>query len=202
MAGGVSCPFAMEGYGDFNQVIQFLLPGHQQQTKSNGYVYGLHHPLPPAQPHRDSNQPRAGVHGPHGTERGATNRCHRSRHFLRPARSAADLRNLLLGLRNTVESRFYRPDLWRLLDPVITSGNQLLRLECFSSCASVYARADFTQNAFTDGAFHRNGTTNVDFNGAFLNHLANCGPASRPISRWASSPSSSSRHRAKRSTQG
>ncbi|MCU0808310.1 MAG: hypothetical protein MUC53_10340 [Candidatus Contendobacter sp.] len=85
-------------------------------------------------------------------------------------------RNLLLGLRNTVESRFYRPDLWRLLDPLITSGNQLLRLECFSSCASVYARADFTENAFTDGAFHRNGTTNVDFNGAFLNHLAQLRP--------------------------
>jgi len=44
-------------------------------------------------------------------------------------------RNLLLGLRQTVESRFYRPDLWRLLDPVITSGQHLLRLECFSSCA-------------------------------------------------------------------
>ena len=85
-------------------------------------------------------------------------------------------RNLLLGLRNTVESRFYRPDLWRLLDPVITSGNQLLRLECFSSCASVYARADFTENAFADGAFNRNGTTNVDFNGAFLNHLAQLRP--------------------------
>ena len=85
-------------------------------------------------------------------------------------------RNLLLGLRSTVESRFYRPDLWRLLDPVITSGNQLLRLECFSSCASVYARADFTENAFTDGAFHRNGATNVDFNSAFLNHLAQLRP--------------------------
>ena len=30
-------------------------------------------------------------------------------------------RNLLLGLRNTVESRFHRPDLWRLLDPVTPS---------------------------------------------------------------------------------
>lgn len=85
-------------------------------------------------------------------------------------------RNLLLGLRQTVESRFYRPDLWRLLDPVITSGQHLLRLECFSSCASVYARADFTENAFEDGTFHRNGTTNVDFNGTFLNHLAQLRP--------------------------
>ena len=42
-------------------------------------------------------------------------------------------RNLLLGLRQTVESRYFRPDLWRLSDLVITSGNQLLRLECFSS---------------------------------------------------------------------
>ena len=85
-------------------------------------------------------------------------------------------RNMLLGLRQTVESRFYRPDLWRLLDPVITSGQRLLRLECFSSCASVYARADFTENAFVDGAFDRSGTTNVDFNGAFLNHLAQLRP--------------------------
>ncbi len=85
-------------------------------------------------------------------------------------------RNLLLGLRQTVESRYFRPDLWRLLDPVITSGNQLLRLECFSSCASVYARADLTENAFADGAFNGNGTTNVDFNSAFLNHLAQLRP--------------------------
>ncbi|HRF43480.1 MAG TPA: hypothetical protein PLD30_04445 [Candidatus Competibacteraceae bacterium] len=85
-------------------------------------------------------------------------------------------RNLLLGLRQTVESRFYRPDLWRLLDPVITSGHRLLRMECFSSCASVYARADLTENVFTDGMFHRSGTTNVDFNSAFLSHLAQLRP--------------------------
>ncbi|HRC71378.1 MAG TPA: SWIM zinc finger family protein [Candidatus Competibacter sp.] len=85
-------------------------------------------------------------------------------------------RNLLLGLRQTVESRFYRPDLWRLLDPVITSGQQLLRLECFSSCASVYARADLTETLFEKATFARNGTTNVDFNGPFLNHLAQLRP--------------------------
>ncbi len=85
-------------------------------------------------------------------------------------------RNLLLGLRQTVEARFYRPDLWRMLDPVITSGQRLLRMECFSSCASVYARVDLTENAFADGAFHRHGTTNVDFNSAFLNHLAQLRP--------------------------
>ncbi|MBL8250395.1 MAG: SWIM zinc finger family protein [Candidatus Competibacter sp.] len=85
-------------------------------------------------------------------------------------------RNLLLGLRQTVESRFYRPDLWRLLDPVITSGHRLLRLECFSSCASVYARADFTENAFEEAAFDRTGTTNVDFNGPFLNRLSQLRP--------------------------
>ncbi|HPF58943.1 MAG TPA: hypothetical protein P5149_00180 [Candidatus Competibacteraceae bacterium] len=85
-------------------------------------------------------------------------------------------RNLLLGLRQTVESRFYRPDLWRLLDPVITSGHRLLRMECFSSCASVYARADLTENVFTDGMFYRSGTTNVDFNSTFLSHLAQLRP--------------------------
>ena len=85
-------------------------------------------------------------------------------------------RNLLLGLRQTVESRFYRPDWWRLLDPVITAGNQLLRLECFSSCAGVYARADLSPELFEDGIFHRNGTTNVDFNNTFLNHLSSLRP--------------------------
>jgi hypothetical protein len=85
-------------------------------------------------------------------------------------------RNLLLGLQQTVEARFYQPDRWRLLDPVITSGHRLLRMECFSSCASVYARADLTENAFSDGAFHRQGTTNVDFNSAFINHLAQLRP--------------------------
>lgn len=85
-------------------------------------------------------------------------------------------RNLLLGLQQTVEARFYRPDLWRMLDPVITSGHRLLRMECFSSCGSVYARADLTENAFSDGAFHRQGTTNVDFNSAFIHHLAQLRP--------------------------
>ena len=85
-------------------------------------------------------------------------------------------RNLLLGLQQTVQSRFYQPDRWRLLDPVMTAGQQLLRMECFSSCASVYARVDLTENAFTDGAFHRRGTTNVDFNSGFLNHLAQLRP--------------------------
>jgi hypothetical protein len=81
-------------------------------------------------------------------------------------------RNLLLGLRHTVQARFYRPDLWRLLDPVITAGHELLRLECFSSCASVYARVDLTPHCFQEGEFYRGGTTNVDFNTAFLNHLS------------------------------
>jgi len=47
-------------------------------------------------------------------------------------------RNMLLGLRQTVESRFYRPDLWRLLDPVITSGQRLLRLGSATVAAGVF----------------------------------------------------------------
>lgn len=81
-------------------------------------------------------------------------------------------RNLLVGLHNVVDARFYRPDLWRLLDPVITSGSERLRMECFSSCASVYARVDLTERAFIDGRFNSEGTTNVDFGALFLQHLA------------------------------
>lgn len=85
-------------------------------------------------------------------------------------------RNLLLSLHHVVESRFYRPDLWRLMDPVMTSGDELLRMECFSSCASVYARVDLTPNAFEQGEFRGEGTTNVDFNSAFRGHLASLRP--------------------------
>jgi hypothetical protein len=85
-------------------------------------------------------------------------------------------RNLLVGLHNVVDARYYRPDLWRYLDPVITAGSERLRLECFSSCASVYARVDFDQRAFAEANFNNEGTTNVDFGSAFLQHLTSLRP--------------------------
>lgn len=75
-----------------------------------------------------------------------------------------------------VESRFYRPELWREIDPVVTNGGELLRFEGFSSCAGVYARADLTAERFTSGRFGPPGTTNVDLNAAFVRNLARLRP--------------------------
>jgi len=88
-------------------------------------------------------------------------------------------RDLLLFLRDIVQSRFYRPDLWRYMDPVMTSGHTLLRCECFSSCASVYGRVDLTPAAFADGQFHRDGTTNVDLNDRFVQNLSSLRPGKK-----------------------
>ncbi|MEZ0368159.1 MAG: hypothetical protein ACAI44_03620 [Candidatus Sericytochromatia bacterium] len=85
-------------------------------------------------------------------------------------------RNLLLSLHDVVEARYYRPDLWRYLDPVLTAGSEQLHLECFSSCGSVYGRVDFDSDAFAEARFHRSGTTNVDFHAAFTGHLASLMP--------------------------
>lgn len=71
--------------------------------------------------------------------------------------------DLLLALANTVFSRFYLPGAWRMLDPVVTSSEELLRLEGFSSCCGVYARVDLSADAF-DSEIQGRGTTNVDFN--------------------------------------
>ena len=83
---------------------------------------------------------------------------------------------LLTTLREVVDARFHRPDLWRLLDPVITGGSGHLRLECFSSCASVYARVDLADSAFERADFGLPGTTNVDFGTRFVSHLAGLRP--------------------------
>jgi hypothetical protein len=84
--------------------------------------------------------------------------------LLAPRRSA----DLLLGLHQIVQSRFYIPPamLERLLreaDPVVTSGGERLRFEVFSSCCSVYGRVDLLPEAI-DGEVVGKGTTNVDFN--------------------------------------
>ncbi|MFO1044456.1 MAG: SWIM zinc finger family protein [Planctomycetaceae bacterium] len=78
-------------------------------------------------------------------------------------RSPRVVADLLLALANTVNSRFYLPGASRMLDPVVTSSEELLRLEGFSSCCGVYARVDLSADAF-DCEIQGRGTTNVDFN--------------------------------------
>lgn len=90
-------------------------------------------------------------------------------------------RDLLLWLSEIVNSRFYRPDLWRYLDPVVTAESTQLRLECFSSCASVYGRVDL-QSAFFDGyALLQRGSTNVNFQPAFVQGLSRLRPGQRTL---------------------
>jgi hypothetical protein len=81
-------------------------------------------------------------------------------------------RDCLLTLRDVVNARFYRPDLWRLLDPVVTVEPEWVRLECFSSDGGVYARADLAPAAFAQGEIGSPGTTNVDFGPEFAARLS------------------------------
>jgi hypothetical protein len=70
--------------------------------------------------------------------------------------------DMLLVLSQVVRTHFFltRP---RLLDPVVTSSESMLRFEAFSGCCGVYARADLPAHAF-DAEIQGRGTTNVDFN--------------------------------------
>jgi hypothetical protein len=72
---------------------------------------------------------------------------------------------MLLTLAKVVTSRFYLPGAALQLDPVVTSSEELLRFEGFSSCCGVYARADLDAEGF-DQDIQGRGTTNVDFNAA------------------------------------
>src|SRR5262245_66079371 len=51
----------------------------------------------------------------------------------------------------------------RAADPVVTAADGRLRLESFSQCCGVYARADLLPDMLVAEAFGK-GTTNVDFN--------------------------------------
>jgi hypothetical protein len=70
---------------------------------------------------------------------------------------------LLLAVAAVARSRYFQPSAARLLDPILTSGDGRLRLESFSSCCGVYARADLLPEALT-GTRAAPGTTNVDLN--------------------------------------
>ncbi len=85
-------------------------------------------------------------------------------------------RENLLTLRDVVDSRFYRPDLWKLLDPVVSVESEWVRLECFSSDGGVYARVDLSPDTFHEGEMGSPGTTNVDFGPEFAGRLSTLRP--------------------------
>ncbi len=78
---------------------------------------------------------------------------------------------MLLTLAKVVSTRFWMPLNPALLDPVVTSSEEVLRFEGFSSCCGVYARADLGAETF-DADIQGRGTTNVDFNPAMRGALA------------------------------
>jgi hypothetical protein len=72
---------------------------------------------------------------------------------------------VLYTLSDIVRTRFWEPvPAGRAMyDPVLTSHPDVLRLEGFSTCCGVYARADLPAGLFAAAVSGR-GTTNVDFN--------------------------------------
>ena len=76
---------------------------------------------------------------------------------------------MLFVLSDVVRTHFFLPRPM-ILDPVLTSNEELLRLEGFSGCCGVYARVDLPASAF-DGECRGRGTTNVDFNTPMRNAL-------------------------------
>jgi SWIM zinc finger len=85
------------------------------------------------------------------------------------ARQPRILGEMLSALSDIVRTHFFLPRP-AILDPVLTSNEELLRLEGFSGCCGVYARVDLPAEAF-DGECHGRGTTNVDFNQPMRNAL-------------------------------
>ena len=81
------------------------------------------------------------------------------------------LGEMLLVLSEVVRTHFFLPRPPAALDPVVTSSPEMLRLEGFSGCCGVYARADLPAAAF-DREIQGRGTTNVDFNTAMRTALA------------------------------
>lgn len=105
-----------------------------------------------------------------------------SQQFFRgQARQPLLFRDALLWLAELVNARFYRPDLWRYLDPVVSCEPSQIRLECFSSCASVYGRIDLEADFFNGFALQSRGSTNVNFNPAFIQSLSRLRPDTRAV---------------------
>jgi hypothetical protein len=68
---------------------------------------------------------------------------------------------LLLSVGPVARARCFMPASASLLDPVLTSGYDLLRIEAFSSCCDVYTRADLEGDHLGEASIGP-GTTNVD----------------------------------------
>jgi len=79
----------------------------------------------------------------------------------------------MLACAAVARSRYIRdPEVTAALrDPVVTSNQDRLRFEAFSSCCGVHARLDLLPGAL-DAAPLASGTTNVDFNDAMRAALA------------------------------
>lgn len=82
----------------------------------------------------------------------------------------------LRALSNLVVSRFYIPPamlakILREADPVVTTSQEMLRFEGFSSCCSSYGRLDINKDGFTAEKLIP-GTTNVDFQASMRSALA------------------------------
>jgi len=84
-------------------------------------------------------------------------------------RKPRELGDMLVTLSDVVRTHYFLP-MPAILDPVLTSNENLLRLEGFSGCCGVYARVDLPAEAF-EGECHGRGTTNVDFNTPMRNAL-------------------------------
>jgi hypothetical protein len=85
----------------------------------------------------------------------------------RPGQAAA----LLLVVAAIARARYFRAVTALTLDPILTSGDDRLRLEAFSSCCGVYVRVDMLPEALRDVSVG-NGTTNVDCNQELRDALA------------------------------
>ncbi len=77
-------------------------------------------------------------------------------------------------LSKIVRTHFHLPLTPAMLDPVVTVADDAIRMEGFSGCCSVYARADFSHRSF-DGKLLSTGTTNVDFGSQMQSALARVG---------------------------
>jgi len=71
--------------------------------------------------------------------------------------------DMLIALSDVVRTHYFMPNVSGLVDPVVTSNEEMLRFEGFSGCCGLYARVDLDQQAF-ESELQGRGTTNVDFN--------------------------------------
>ncbi|AKG45820.1 zinc finger SWIM domain protein [Streptomyces xiamenensis] len=77
----------------------------------------------------------------------------------------------LLSVAAVARTRYFRPSLDALRDPVVTCDGQRLRFESFSACCGVHARLDVLPGGL-DGEVLDRGTTNVDVNDPLREALA------------------------------